>query len=214
MEIFADSELLERVRHELRDAQTLHAGGHSASTLPLRLDLTAVSNSALLQSLYAETLRLHVSFLLSRTPKRGDYQLHPYNLRQNNPIVMSSDLAVKDPRIWGTARCQRPLDQFWADRFLTRQEGEDGKANVVFSMEGLESAWIPYGGGALMCPGRHLAKQEIIGSVAIFTAYFDLELCDGVPAMATDSFGIGTQPPQGPVPVRLRRKVGAVEGNA
>lgn len=214
MEIYADPELLERVRDELKDAPVSNAGSYPASALPLHLDVTSVNSSALLQSIYAETLRLRVSFILSRTPKRSDYQLYPYNLRKGNPILISSDLASNDRSIWGSARCKRPLDQFWADRFLVQQKEENGGEKVGFSMEGLDSAWIPYGGGALMCPGRHLAKQEIIGSVAVFSAYFDVRLRDGVPPMDTGAFGVGSQPPAGHVPARLRRKVGTIKTNA
>lgn len=89
----------------------------------------------------------------------------------------------------------------------------DADAGARFSTEGLDGAWIPYGGGALMCPGRHLAKIKMLGSVTVFAAYFDMELLNGVPCMDDSFFGMGSQPPGEPVPVRLRRKVGAAKAS-
>lgn len=211
-EIYADPDLRERVMHELAKARMPDddAGGPS---LPLRFELEGITSSPLLQSIYAETMRLRVSFLHCRVPRHSDYRLGPFNLRRGGLILVSSDLASRNETAWGPRRCQRPLEDFWADRFLVPAEGErvgegDGPR---FSMDGLDGAWIPYGGGKLMCPGRHLAKQEMIVSVAVFAAYFDVELSDGVPPMSERSFGVGSQPPAGRVPARLRRKVGAVQ---
>lgn len=43
-------------------------------------------------------------------------------------------------------------------------------------MNGLESAWVPYGISPSLCPGRHFAKQKMIGSFALSVAYFEIEL--------------------------------------
>lgn len=215
-EIYADPVLLERVRHELAKTQLPQGDGQDppsdGPSPPPRFDLAGVTSSPLLQSIYAETMRLRVSFLHCRVPRHGDYPLGPYNLRKGGLILVSSDLASHNETAWGPRRCRRPLEEFWADRFLVPEEGEkQEKEEMRFSMDGLDGAWIPYGGGKLMCPGRHLAKQEMIVSVAVFATYFDVELLDGVPPMSQGYFGVGLQPPAGPVRARLRRKVGAVQ---
>lgn len=90
-----------------------------------------------------------------------------------------------------------------------------------FSLEGLSSTWIPYGGGVRLCPGRHFAKQEMITSMALWLTAYDIELLsvkdrksireggklrDFKYDVNTAYFGLGTCPPKGPVPCRVRRR--------
>lgn len=90
-----------------------------------------------------------------------------------------------------------------------------------FSLEGLSSTWIPYGGGVRLCPGRHFAKQEMITSMALWLSAYDIELLSakdgktikegGMPqdfkyGVNTAYFGLGTCPPKGPVRCRVRRR--------
>ncbi|KAJ5175871.1 Replication factor C subunit 1 [Penicillium canariense] len=83
------------------------------------------------------------------------------------------------------------------------------KDNAVLS-HGLSGAWIPYGGGGFRCPGRHFAKQEILGSVAIFQSYYELEVVDRpkewLPRPDHRFYGVGAVPPAAPIPFRIRRR--------
>lgn len=225
VEIHNDHRLLGRVQHTLTESITTSHGSTTAEdALPLRFDLTRTLSSPLLQSVYAEVLRQRVSLFHNRSPTVGDYKLGPFSLRSGGLVCVSTDIAHSSEKAWGPARTdggRRPLGEFWAERFLVPagdgKEGggvSDAAAETRFSTEGLDGAWIPYGGGALMCPGRHLAKIKMLGSVAVFSAYFDMEILNGRPRMNDAFFGMGSQPPGGPVPVRLRRKVGDVRASA
>ena len=210
IEVFNDPELLGRVHKEISKAQ-IYRGAHNtvnSNNLPLRFDFSAVTSSPLLQSVYAEVLRMRVSLFHNRSPIQGDYMLGGYKFRQGGLVCVSTNIASNHARVWGEARTARPLDQFWAERFLVACKEDASK--VKFSTDGLEGAWVPYGGGSLMCPGRHLAKQEMMGGVAVFGAYFDMQVLKGTPHMDDRFYGLGAQPPGEPVPVRLRRKVGIV----
>ncbi|KAI0163977.1 cytochrome P450 [Xylariaceae sp. FL1272] len=209
IEVFSDTELLGRVQGEISSA-ILNRGGATGEAaglggLPFQFDITAITGSPLLQSVYAEVLRMRVSLMHNRSPIQGDYTLGPYKLRQGGLVCVSTNIASNHARVWGKARTARPLSQFWAERFLV---GDGDK--VKFSTDGLEGAWMPYGGGSLMCPGRHLAKQEMMGGVAVFGAYFDMQVLNGPPRMDDRFYGLGAQPAGEPVPVRLRRKVGII----
>jgi hypothetical protein len=143
-----------------------------------------------------------------------------------------------NPNVWnaGTSENLRPLDTFWADRFLiypndpksgplrkeyaTEDEVlRDGKHPVgienssgnspVFSMDGVGGGWIPYGGGQRMCPGRHFAKQEIIGTLALLLTDFEIQLNlrnKTMPESDMRFFPFGGLPPTAKIPFKIRRR--------
>ena len=49
------------------------------------------------------------------------------------------------------------------------------QAAPQFSLTGLSGIWTPYGGGHSICPGRYLAKKQILLSVGLLTATYDFE---------------------------------------
>lgn len=217
MEIYNDRKLLDRVRGTLAASIVADSNSTTVEAQPFRFDLTDTLSSPLLQSVYAEVLRQRVSLFHNRSPTMGDYKLGPYTLRNVGLVCISTDIAHNSTKAWGPTRTDngtRPLHEFWAERFLA-QDALDAEKMIDerFSTEGLDGTWIPYGGGALMCPGRHLAKFKMLGSVAVFAAYFDLEIMNGMPCMDESFFGMGSQPPGESVPVRLRRKFGAVRAS-
>lgn len=125
-----------------------------------------------------------------------------------------------------------PLSQFWAERFLEyaddptsgplrckkfRQrdlsaasfpDSSGDRPSRRFTMDGLSGAWLPFGGGLRQCPGRNFAKQEIILSFALMASTFDLELLKAGPVVPDMKYyGLGTFPPKGKVPFRIRRRI-------
>ncbi|KAL9015329.1 MAG: hypothetical protein Q9173_000057 [Seirophora scorigena] len=231
IEFYRDSILLSRARAEVEAARRPTPEPEQAE-----LDITKLCSSPLLQSAYAETLRLRVALVITRTPEHEDFHMGNWTFPKNRPIVFSSRSAAMDPEVWnaGTANDPHPLDRFWADRFLidpndptsgpsrkdpdqTKQqvtnsaaEGEL-KAKPYFSMENVAGGWVPYGGGQRMCPGRHFAKQEIIGTFATLLLHYDIELLtakDWEPQPDMNFFPFGGLPPVGKIPFRIRRKRG------
>jgi cytochrome P450 len=220
LEVFRDQNLLTQVRQEVSET-IIHDDESDKPQLPLRFSIEALTSGPLLQSVYAEILRMRMSVMLSRSPAQGDYRLGPYLLEHNAYVFISTNVAHENEAAWAahTDHGRRPLTEFWAERFLVPVLGandttdEKKKAREQekreFSTKGLEGAWIPYGGGALMCPGRHLAKKEMMGGVAVFAAYFDLELLrETLPRMKHEFYGLGAQPPAEKTPVRIRRRIG------
>ncbi|KAI0506896.1 cytochrome P450 [Xylaria bambusicola] len=205
IEVYNDPALLARVQAELSNAIT--PPNSNEEKLPYRFDINAITSSPLLQSVYAEVLRMRVSLFHNRSPTQGDYSLGEYKFKQGGLVCVSTNIASNHTYAWRDRidGGRHPLDQFWAERFLIPNPKDN---TMKFSTDGLDGAWIPYGGGALMCPGRHLAKQEMMSGVAIFDAYFEMKLLKGVPRVDDRFFGLGAQPPGEPVPVRMRRKIG------
>ena len=141
-----------------------------------------------------------------------------------------------NPNIWnaGTSENPHPLHTFWADRFVIypndrtsgplrkkladkEEHHQDGSALTEkpsqtesrFSMDGVAGGWIPYGGGQRMCPGRHFAKQEIIGTFATLLTHYEIKLRmpdNQVPECDMKYFPFGGLPPTRAIPFSMRRR--------
>ena len=82
------------------------------------------------------------------------------------------------------------------------------------------SAYIPFGGGSSLCPGRHLAVYEIIQMCAVLLQSFDIVIAKKNDATATtrsnlqptkvdvsfERAGLGILAPAHPTPFKIRRK--------
>lgn len=207
-EALKDPDLKDRLHSELKECRVAGSSDTTGSDL---FDLSKFSTKPLLQSTYAELLRMLVQTTMTRTNENGNFDLGPdYTVRKNDTMTIFSSITARNSAAWHTARPEalaRPLDEFWPERFLVRK-GKDSP-QATFSMEGLAECWMPYGGGQRMCPGRHFAKLEIIGTLGVLLENFEMELMDEPEAakVIPDKRWVpyGTLPPKGTVSVRLRR---------
>ena len=198
-------------------------------------DKSKLFENPLLQSLYAETLRLHVAAYVIRSPERAALRLDQWVFPKDTIMNVSTYHAQMDDEVWSTGYngCQHPLDEFWADRFLVYPGIDEsgplkvpattisrcvtpvvdlqGKHSDVqgprFSLEGLEGAWIPYGGGQRICPGRHFAKQEMLLTLALLCSKFEIDMGDTSirgPKHDWHGFGFGALSPSTPTPFKIR----------
>ena len=232
LDILSNPSLLNRVRSSISSALI----SNSDDSTKQSFDITKLIADPLLQSIYAETLRLRVAVLVARAPIFSDFQLNEWTFPKGEMIGMSSRTAALNFHVWntGSPNDPHPLDQFWADRFLIypdephsgplRDGGSHNRYITTlsqqvadnasfspkprFSLDGLAGAWIPYGGGDRMCPGRHFAKQEIIGTFALLAEMFDIELKTnkGLPEMDMRYFPLGGLPVKRPVGLRIKRR--------
>ena len=178
----------------------------------------------MLQSIYAEVLRLRIAAFIMRSPERGSMELNAWRFPKGEIMLVATTPAHMDKSLWNTGQAdEHPLDRFWAERFLVypsnpwsgptrKAQIQESKKNYtgdtpVFSTNGLEGAWFPYGGGFRACPGRHFAKREIIMTFATMVTMFDIEV-DGSKALKTDprANGLGAQRPRHAIPFRIRKR--------
>lgn len=216
-EAFNDPALLRRMEPEFesvvtnptaRGAAKSPSTGIQPLTEPIHIDIARVCASPLLQSVYAEILRMRVSAFLSRSPAQDDtsYALGKYALKDDGQALLLLPMAHRNPDLWRPERQKQPLSKFWADRFLDRDQSTGAER---FSTESLQqNGWFPYGGGVFVCPGKALAKQQMLAATVLFATYFDMEMLDGVPQADEQFLGGSVPPPKTATRVRLRRKVG------
>ena len=86
------------------------------------------------------------------------------------------------------------------------QPSDEGAPKTVFSTVGLKGNWIPFGGGAHICPGRNVAKQEILLTAAMLLGNFEIELTGPPPVADWRFFGAGALGVIGKQECRIRRR--------
>ncbi|KAI0521606.1 cytochrome P450 [Xylaria bambusicola] len=210
--------LKDKTLHQRMDAEVFSC--LSPSDLDVKRNLDKLLEQPLLQSAYAETLRLRVAIALPRTCESGEFDLSGRRIEKDKHIVIFTWPTLKDDNTWiqrGNLGV-KALDEFWPERFLVPKEKGTGVmadeaqgSQYEFSLRGLGGRWMPYGGGQHLCPGRHLAKRQLIGTFAYLTSHFDLELLNegGGNEVGPDMrwFPTGTLPPDRKVPFKIKRKL-------
>ena len=219
LEAAKDAALLQRLRNEAYDSVSVWTPNG-----PL-FDVEKLSSQPLLQSVYAEVFRLRVAIFLQRVVLDPTTEVGGVEISQGDTIIISNYTVQRNKHAWGVdiPRSER-LETFWAERFLmdagsrenaTTADTRDPtpvapeKRNVKFSLSGLSDAWIPYGGGENLCPGRHFAKHEILLAFAVICLLFDIEILPGAgfnPQPDMTYYGKGAMAPKVPTRFRIRRR--------
>jgi hypothetical protein len=205
--VASDLRLLEDIRREVANVITTTGKGANRN---LTFNITKFnSDCPLLLSTYQETIRL-MTFQVSIRMVEADTILSAGSetvlVKKGNVVQIPAGVMHTSTATWGP----NP-DMFHARRFMKRAEDEkeQGKAK--------KSAYIPFGGGKHLCPGRHFAQAEILGMVAAVVTGFEIVSKDGGPiitpktSQASRDFGQATGKPTGPagkVGVKLVRREG------
>lgn len=114
--VINDPFLLRRARHKMETCMIRS----TTNSDEFAFDVTALCNNPLLQSIYAETLRLRAFPFLIRSPEREDLSFKGWLLPKSKFILISSYHAQIDENVWntGSGKVRHPLAELWADRFL------------------------------------------------------------------------------------------------
>ena len=147
-------------------------------------------------------------------------------------VIITSNIAHMDDSNWSTGpKGEHPVTSFWGERFLTRtvksrsptpssDETDSGYGSATdssddstveskhFSLDRYKGAWVPFGGGFHMCPGRHWVKTQMLLGFAMITSAFDIKLLDAPNELRVDNsrYGLGALYPAEKARFRVRRR--------
>lgn len=205
LHILLDQNLAGRIESEI-------AAACSGSGKP---DIDKLMRAPLLNSVYYETLRLHVAGSVGRRCPKSDFNLAGgRQIRQDELVVFTNWDGGLDESFWNTGpllpgmRPAYPVYTFWAERFLkypddpqggphhqsgvpalpngSRRAEDDRKAQLITS--DIQGHWFPFGGGSSRCPGETLAKKMMLCSVATMMRSTEIRLLDPVAAAKVGSY--------------------------
>ena len=142
IELIKDPSLYKAVREEVIKTRIT-----DPSTLETRLDARTLINMPLMQSLYTEIMRIHVSFNVTREAKQP-IEIDGYHLEKGSLIQTCSQISHFEESVWGTEG--HPASEFWAWRhvkYVEKMDEASGEVEMVptFSMRGRPSSFFPYG---------------------------------------------------------------------
>lgn len=183
-----------------------------------KYNVAALTSLPILQSMHAEIGRLRMATGAIRTSEVDNFKLDDNWIvaKGTSVMIFSHDLAL-NTELWVNARPQiveRPLEEFWPDRFIIPEKSaKEGKGQVRtgrFSMEGVGTLHVTFGGGQHLCPGRYLAKAVQAGTLAVLLSEYEVQLSDPesaeqvIPPVREAAYG--TVRPLDKVRVRIRKR--------
>ena len=162
--VFSDQILLSQIRAEAEANVTVTADGDGRRTATMGLE-NVESRCPILHACYREALRLYSDVLGTRrvmtdTTLRDAVTGEEYLLRKGVNIQWSGKVTHRLPSIWGP-----DSQSFRHERFLDALPLDEKRR---------KGAFIPFGGGKHLCPGRNFAKVESLGLVCALAVGFEL----------------------------------------
>jgi len=163
--VFRDPKVLGDVRREVqalvKEEEEVDGDGASVSTIDLANVKTACP---ILLSTFQEVLRYRAvnvgpRVLLDDATLDGGRIL----LKKGNMLMMPASVQHADVAAWGD-----DASEFDHTRFVPRKPGEPGYRKIN------RTAFRAFGGGHVLCPGRHFASTEIMALAALLALQFDI----------------------------------------
>ncbi|KAI0146831.1 putative cytochrome P450 [Xylariaceae sp. FL1272] len=194
--IVKDLDLLSTVRSEVFSAIELDSRGANIRNKPepreVVLDTVRIRQRCpTLQLTLEETLR-YISSSISTLAVKEDVLLDNEYLLKKGALVQIAATAIhSNPQIWGPNAAAFDVS----------------RSHQIHDKQIHPSAFRIFGGGSGLCPGRHLARDEILAFAAMFIYIFDVEAVGKLPAHnSTDMLSV--MKPEGDMWVTISRREG------
>jgi len=164
------------------------------------LDISLLkSNCTVMTACFHETLRLIKTGASVRTILSDVMLNDKYLLKKGAFVQIPSGVLHVDPVTWGPDAKEFNPYRFCNQESLPKEQRRNQ-----------EKAYIPFGGGKNLCPGRHLAFTEITAFVAMVIYGFEISMADGstweVPKGEFQRLGVASISPKDDLDVLIKRK--------
>ncbi|KAE9379575.1 cytochrome P450 [Stipitochalara longipes BDJ] len=197
--IFSSSVLLASLREELQPLVTRKPGSDEAIINAAGF----MKNCPLLISTWQETLRSIAATVTARTVTEDTMLDGQFLLKKGSYIQMAAGPMHSSPAIWGP-----DAQDFDPSRFMPSTVSSLPKAE----QKQRKTAFAPFGGGAILCPGRYFASTEILGIVATMVLGFEVLSKDGgqlkLPSIKKQTMAVQVRHPVGDMDVTIKRRNG------
>lgn len=152
--IFSDPTVLKECREEVEQLVQVTKDGTCA------VDLTKVKSSCpILLSTWQETLRYSHIGIAARVVTEDTMLANQYLLKKGATVMTVTPVQHTEEALWGPT-----VSSFDHHRFL-REPGRKRTNPVAFRA---------FGGGTVLCPGRHFVSTEVMSFTALLLLRFDL----------------------------------------
>ena len=168
--LFSRPELLAEVRGEIEKAVTVIKGDDGKETRSIHVDMLK-SVAPVLTSCFRETLRMVANLTSIRLILEDTTIADKYLLKKDSIVQVASGVIHMDEEIWGA-----DAGEFSPRRFVSASDSTTEKTATAPLPKNVPSAaFRAFGGGSVICPGRHFAQSEIVGFSAAVVMGFDFE---------------------------------------
>ncbi|KAJ4288664.1 hypothetical protein N0V90_011901 [Kalmusia sp. IMI 367209] len=183
--IFSDPDLLSRIREETSTAVLCTRSDPGAPKEKVISVTQLKANCPLLVSTYRETIRSIANLssvrLVMHTHTITAPGRRPYLLRQGSMVQIASGVIHALESVWGPNASAFDPERFMSSTGTNEQFSSSSAASSATEYtatalpKGVPSAaYRGFGGGSVICPGRHFAQNEILGFVTLCVHMLDI----------------------------------------
>jgi len=141
MEMVCDPTLLVALREEANSVAIIT----DPQTGNRTFDIDHLKDLPLLQSVYTEVMRRHVSVNITREV-RQPFQMEGFTMQKGQVLQAPTQLAHYDESVWGVEG--HPASEFWAWRhvkYVSSSDSDEKTKTPVFELRGRATDYFPYG---------------------------------------------------------------------
>ena len=208
--IFSRPALLAELRQEAEKAVVRKAKEAIVSVNILK------TSCPLLVSTYRETLRTIANLSSVRYVLEDTLIADKYLLKKSSIVQIASGIIHADEKVWGADAATFNPRRFISsssndtEQFSTGSGAAGEQTATQLPKNVPSAAYRPFGGGSVICPGRHFAQSEIVGFAALMFLAFDVTTEDGgvigLPEKDDRRIPLSVMKPANDVRVRIRRR--------